>query len=509
MLKRISLILCIAMLLNLFISAAAFAREGDNGYEGGIASGDDPDKVEMNYQEVCFVSGEPVIFKGSLTVKKSLKQDNINTVYTYSLENADIDATLRRTVALTTKRTKKDNGQTVEETSLPANSRLNENIIIGDRAYRLRSYDFSRSSVIDEKPSINYYAGTLGGVKTYQVTGGGGTGTVTVRQTGEFYGYDQYWGTSEVQVVDYTIEAELRNGDQVDKWGGTANIKLSSGITQRFEYIESIPDQISFSGRYVQRQNNESVMEYTSRLPEFDSKGISTDTMLERKGSLKLESFPTSKDLPVAGLSYLRGHWAEKDIKLLYGLEVFRLDGSIFKPEQYMSRSEFASAITAAAKEVPADPALSTRAVRTSRTQNQELISPFGDVSVENAYFHGIESAYKRGLMEGGVGGKFYPNSYITIADALLIFIRAVGLESLAPNPAPVTTFRDNDKIPSHARAAVYVAERIGIIQPDSKGNINVSGTLTKAQAAQLISKFIEYMQDGIRRDYRERIINF
>jgi hypothetical protein len=214
----------------------------------------------------------------------------------------------------------------------------------------------------------------------------------------------------------------------------------------------------------------------------------------------------------VVDLNSIRGHWAENDIKLMYSLEVFKGDGQNIKPDQFITRAEFAYAIVQAAKEVPPDPALTSKLIRTTLargTKKTIIVSPFNDVSVENMYFSQIDSACKRGLLVGKGKNLFEPNNGISVADAVTVFIRALGLETLAPTPQAVTNFRDNDLIPAHARNAVYVAEKIGLIQGDDKGYIKPSNLLTKANAANMLSKFISYIQDGIKKDYKERMVNY
>jgi hypothetical protein len=84
-----------------------------------------------------------------------------------------------------------------------------------------------------------------------------------------------------------------------------------------------------------------------------------------------------------------------------------------------------------------------------------------------------------------------------------------MGLNGLAPNPAAVTSFKDNDTIPSFARPSMYVAEKIGLIQEDSKGNIHPNDKITKAKAADMMKAYIDYMSDEIRSDYMDKIVSY
>lgn len=506
--KKVTALLLIIVLTFLMCSHA-FAREGVCGYEGGISSGEVPDNTTFDYKEVSFISGKPVVFEGTLLIKKSQRQDKLTTTYTYNLRNGE--NTLTRVLTFTTESEKWENGQITESVSLTS---AREIVNINGVTYSIpnrNSYQFTRSNLIDSRPAVNYHAGSMWSRKVYQVGAANDGNTVTVECTGTFYGYDQYWGNAESLLLDYVISGERNTGDGVDIWGGTATIAISSTSTEQLEYFENKPDMISFSGSYVQSRMNSNVLEYTCMLPEFDAKGVSTDRIVTYSDSLIIETFPVQRRLPSVDIRNARGHWAENDIKVMFGLEVFRGDSSAFYPDNYMTRAEFAAAMAKVAREVPQDPTLITRTVSASRrtTGKEVIISPFDDVSINNTFFSDIKSVFERGIMFGKGYDRFAPNDYITKAEATVAFIRALGFESLAPAPAAVTSFRDNDLIPEHARNAAYVAQKIGFIQSDSKGNMNPNKKLTKAECAAMLSSLIKYMQEGIRKDYRDRFINF
>lgn len=502
--------ICLIVAFCLLLSPSfAYAWSGDSGYESGVSSGTVPGKDTFEYQEVCFISGEPIVFKGTVKIKKSMKRDQIVTTYTYNLKNIDRSATLTRTMSFTTELTEGENGQTAEKTVL--SKQPTETIKIDNKTYRLTNYDYTSSRIVVPKPAINYYAGNLWYMKTYQIGTSSTGGTVTVEATGEFYGYDQYWGNTEATILNYIIQSEEMKDGKLDKWGGTAKISRSSTVSQQFKYYENIPDQIGFSGGYERTQYNNNILEYSCTMPEFNSKGVSTDVMKTVRGSLKLDSSPDKARLTVADLKHLRGHWAENDVKLLYGLGIFSGDGSDFNPQQYMTRAEFVSAIVKAAREVPEDENLvkrTTSSTARKRGSQEQVTSPFTDVPTNSLYFEDINNAFKRGLITGD-GGKFRPNDPISVAEAISIFIRTVGLEKLYPGPGAVTNFRDNDDIPAYAREAVYIAEKIGLIQGDERGYLRPNEKITKGRAAALISRFITYMGEGIKKDYREGIVNY
>lgn len=509
LLKLMPMIIIIVLCIS---NIEVYARYGDSGFEGGISSGEVEGKTTYDYKEVVFLTGEPIVFSGTLTVKKSAKQDSttgkktITTTYTYKLSNAEKSGSLTKTIAYNTVITEKDNGQKIEETSL--NGRYTEVIVIDGTTYNLRNYDFTKTNITDSKPAVDYLAGNLWGRKTYSV--GGDDGTVTVDIIGNFYGYNQYWGTTETQVLEYMIQSEIPKGDIVDKWGGTATVKLSNSTSKQIKYVENEPQTISFEGGFVQTQYNNGILQYSSSLPEFDAKGISTDRLVEKSGSLKIEGFPVQTRLMVPSMNHLKGHWAENDIKALYSLEVFKEDSQKFNPQDVMTRAEFADAIVLAAKEVPQDSALNTsKTSRTTKSKKEEILSPFVDVAVDSKYFENINNAYKRGMISGLGNGRFGPDEYLTMADAITIIIRALGLEALAPTGGVATTFVDDADIPSYARSHIYVAQRIGLVQGDDRGYLKPREYLTKARAAVIINKVINYMADDLKKDYRDRIVNY
>jgi N-acetylmuramoyl-L-alanine amidase len=510
--KKKVLTIILLLLSCLLIPATAYAREGICGYEGGISSGEVPGKTTYDYKEVTFVTGEPVVLEGTMTIKKSQRQDKTTTTYNYNLRNVEKDATLTRTVVFETISQKHENGQTTETASIYKTP--TETLRIGGETFtllRTNGYDFTRSNLIDHHPAVDFHQGSLYSRKIYQKGPASDGNTVTVECLGEYNGYDQYWGNAEAIMLNYSIISESNNGGIADEWGGTAEVTISATSTEQLEYQKNKPNQISFEGSFLQSRMNNNILKYTAKLPEFDARGISTDHIITYTDSLMIETFPVQKRLPTVGSANIRGHWSEEAIRIMFGLEVFKGNGAYFKPDQYMSRAEFATAMVKIAKEVPIDPAIPVRATASSRraSSKEQVISPFDDVSIENASFSYIKSAYERGLLNGKGNNLFGPNDTITKADAITAIIRALGLESLAPDPIAVTSFRDNELIPSYARNAAYTAQKLGLLKGDSRGNMNPGKKLTKAEGAEMFKNLISYLQNGIRKDYRERLVNY
>lgn len=517
--KHMCMGLAVTMLLTLTTPNISFAKQGDSGYDGGISSGEEPStststttsKYVYDYQEPCFLTGVPIVLSGTVTISKKLKEDSktktqtLTSTYTYALANGDNK--LARSLTYVTTITPKDNGQKTESTSL---SKATETITLGSTRYIIagtNDYVLSKSDLIDNKPAVNYYNGTMRFKKTYHIGTAKSTDTVVVESSGNYSGYDEYWSSAEAQKIEQTISYRMP-GKTVGSIG-KVSIDISSTTKKELKYDESIAEQTSVEGGYIQTQKNENILKYTAKLSELDKKGVPTTKINTYTNSLKLESFPTQISLVSPNLKQVSGHPSEESIKLMFGLEAFKNDEvNTFDPQEYMSRAEFIDAFINVAKAVPLD-SIFTPKKQTSNKKGEEVKSLFTDVSTNHSYFDVINEAAIRGIVYGNGKSQFRPSDLITTQEAVTMMINSLGLNGLAPNPAPVTSFTDNDNISSFARPSMYVAEKIGLIEENAKGYIYPKAKVTKARAADMMKAYIEYMNSGIRSEYMDKILSY
>lgn len=518
--KGICLGLAFALLITFATPNMIFARQGDSGYDGGISSGEVPtittsstttSKYEYDYQEPCFLSGVPIVLSGTLTISKKLKEDTktntqtLTTTYVYSLANGDNKLT--RNLTLVTTIVPKPNGQKTESTSV---SKATETVTLGGTRYIINGtndYVISKSDLIDMKPAVNYYNGTLRIKKTYHINNARSTDTVVVESSGNYSGYDGYWSSAEAQKIEQTISQ--RNPGKTTGTIGKVSIDISSTSKKELKYDESIAEQTSVEGGYIQTQKNENILKYTAKLSELDKKGAPTTKVNTYTNSLKLESFPTQISLVSPNLKAINGHPSQESITLLFGLEAFKdEEAATFDPQEYMSRAEFIDAFINVAKAVPIDPVFASKK-KTTNNKNVQVKSLFTDVSTNHAFFTSINEAATRGIVYGDGKSQFRPSALITMQEAVTMMINSMGLNGLAPNPAPITSFVDNDSISSFARPSMYVAEKIGLIEEDAKGYIYPKAKVTKAKAADMMKAYIEYMNSGIRSEYMDKIVSY
>ena len=503
--------LAISITLIIFLIAIpflAFAAEGDCGYEGGISTGEAVAK-SYDYQEVIFLTGKPIVVKGTVTVKKTIKATTEAWTYTYSnLKNADAKVTLNRTVAYDVAISPKNNGQVQKQVSLKGIPV--ERITVDKVNYVLKNYNFSKSTISDVRPFGQYFAGEFLGQKTYAFSGGTNTsiGNITVGMSGKIFGYNQPWSNTESQLIDYYVQS-----DGSKNWTGKATVGISMTSAKKLTYEDNKPDEISFKGGYVNTKNNVSVLQYESELPEFDAKGQPTDYLINSKDTLKYDTNPSVNRLVVPSLPQMKGHWAENDVQLLYSLEIFRDNTESFKPNEYMMRADFAKAMVLTGRLLTdQEVALAESGEQANGSTNSNAdkqTQVFDDVPIDYPGYTYIQKAYDSKLMNGISLKEFAPQATLTRAQAVTLLIRGLGFEGRAPSPTVITPFRDNDSIPVWARNAIYVSEKIGLVKGDLYGNFDPNKPMTKAEIAALINRFITYMGQDIIKDYRDNVILF
>ncbi|MCG1011367.1 S-layer homology domain-containing protein [Tepidanaerobacter sp. GT38] len=498
--KIIAAILAIVFVASPLVSFAAPA-----GFEGGVHN-------EYRYQEVVFITGEPRVFSGELKITENSRSGTDRITYKFTLTDKDaLEKTkLTRTVTFETVYTdKNDKGQTIARTSL---TRFSERIEIGSDRFELEDYQFSKSDVIDNRPASDFYSGNFEAKKTYSINRDEGEVIITI--SGGNVGYENFWGSTETQTINYYITSKRRVTDedgetQVVSWEGTVKAEVSDSMTKRLVYSENEASLSSFYGGYVRTTNREIVSRYEYDLPRM--RDNIPDKKQRIKDNIKLaESMvPKVERLPVPKFRDVMGHWAEEYIAKLYSLDVFDESQNFFAPEAPMTREEFIKGVIRAC-DIRTSMVDESKNKSTKRRRNEPPEeSPFKDVSVNDENYQYIKQGLEKNIITGVSKDLFMPKASLTRAEAVTILMRALGFVSKAPNPGYYTWFSDDDKIPSWARDSVYVAREVGIIQGDSYNRFNPDKVMTRAEASAMLVRFLEFLEKDLQRDYRENIILF
>jgi len=512
--KRITAIIII--LANLLTAFNAYGAPPE--FSGGVNN-------ENEYEELVFITGEPIKFKGEYKVSEKVDDKKKEVTYTFNNlkpEDTSIDGKLKRTVKCTTEYIRKnDKGQTVANTSI----QITETIQIGKDKYTLKrdAVQFSKSDIIDNRPASDFYSGNFKIKKQYTINNG--EGTVVLVGTGVNYGYQNFWGNTETQLIDYTIDYNRKIIDEDDpdeaeeiSWSGTVSIKASDSSTKSLKYSENEANFSSFNGGYIRVTNGDMVSEYTYDLPKMEKSSYgynsgSVETALPNKkgkrktGSEKLSKsmLPQLQRLVVPKFKDTGGHWAQSYIEKLYSLEVFEGERDFFLPETPMTRQEFAQAVVKAC-----DIRLISNTSTKSSSRRKKSEEPlFTDVNTKDPDYEYISQAVNKGIIQGRPDGTFAPMEPLTRAQAVTILIRALGFENRAPSPGYVMNFRDESQIPNWAKDSIYVAVEIGVLKGDEQGNINAEKVMSRAEASAMLVRFLEFLEKDLQRDYREEIIYF
>lgn len=495
-------IMLLALALLFLSTSLSYGAEVVNGHlEGGIAN-------EVKYQEVVFITGEPVLLTGTAKVTTSGRTDKLQTRITCTLTDSSGQIKLTRSTSYSTVVEKKlADKQTVTVTDTDKGT---ESITVGKDRYTLTNYQYHRSILTDNKPGVDYFSGNWNSRKTYTLNNK--QATVIVESWGETVGYNHAWGNTETQKIDCTVT--FSGSKTIDKevyeqdWSGTYQLNASYNKTRDLSYQANEPTQISFAGGYLQTEQEEQVLQYSYNMPRMDDLGLAEeDRRKTGDDSTKLVTSPTQKRLPIPFLRDVKGHWAEDDILRLASLEALPVKGEYVGTSLNMTRGEFAWAIAKLAELLPEEQPV-TRANPYQRNQTVVEESPFADVPTTHPYYQHIKAISDKGIISGVAAGKFGPDQPLTRAQALTLMIRVLGFEGLAPMYNVVTNYNDDYQIPYWARDAVYIGTEIGLVTGQN-GSVKPNETMSRAEAAAFLNRFIRYMQKDMRYEYRERLMNF
>jgi hypothetical protein len=488
-----------------FISATAapvLAQSGDMGYFSGISEGrrlpktteelikatsKSSDSSSFVYKEVILLSGHPAVFEGMLEVSNEGPDPNAasgtytKSVRVYPTASTTEGVSILRTVTFLVSY-RRENKQLIEDYSV---SSWTETIAADSATYTLdqRLSSFDASILTETNPGVSYYRGDITRRAVYGTEGG----PTSMDALDSFYGYSSAWSATEAHKADVTVSAP--------SWQMQAQLKPAVSVRKTLQYEKSEPDSISFEGNYKELLQNSSGLIYNIlTVPRIHPDQPTS-------GTVSIPSRNTFEQLPSPDVSYLKGHFAQEDIRKLFSCKI--LDGTPkhYQPNQQMTRGQFVTALTKAIK-LPVELLAKT-------TRNQVQVIVFPDVTSARKEYPYIMAAYRSGVAIGRNSGNFYIDSPLERQEAICIMIRALGLENLGLDPTVATYFNDNNDIAKWARRSTAAAARLGLISRDDQGNFRPKDYVSKAEAAAMLSNFLDYMRNGLADDYSEHIVGF
>ncbi|WP_158602419.1 Ig-like domain-containing protein [Cohnella endophytica] len=174
-------------------------------------------------------------------------------------------------------------------------------------------------------------------------------------------------------------------------------------------------------------------------------------------------------------------HWASNEVLLL--ASKFIVPGytvKTFAPGRSITRSEFAEFI---ARGIGLD-------------GDRTAASRYSDVSVQNLKAAYIGAVSKAGIVEGGSDGKFRPNAAVTREEMATMLVRAmnyVGVQTSTSSSA-LNAFKDKNKVSNWAKDGMSICVTAGFIKGSTANTINPQSNATRAEAAIMIKRFLEYV---------------
>ncbi len=181
--------------------------------------------------------------------------------------------------------------------------------------------------------------------------------------------------------------------------------------------------------------------------------------------------------LPALAFFDTQGHWAGNTIKHLTARTIVHgKSAEIFAPDLPVTRAEFATLLTNGL-----DLEAETRSL-------QKGSSSFSDISTGFWAKGSLELCYELQIMVPDSWGRCYPNRSITRAETAVMVAQALGLPE-----AEGVTFNDEDMIPAWAAKATKAVSHSGIMKGFPDGTFRPQSNLTRAQAAVIVEKILEY----------------
>ncbi len=171
------------------------------------------------------------------------------------------------------------------------------------------------------------------------------------------------------------------------------------------------------------------------------------------------------------------GHWAEETLNLLKtDGDIFGIDNKSYEPDRTITRAEFL-----------------TMLMNQFNLENNSYRDVYSDVTEGQWFTPIIQNAYDLGLISTLLtqDNRFRPNEPIKREDAAVL-ADSYAVYNGYKMASECKTFSDDSQISAYARESVYNVCKRGIICGYEDGSFRPLGTLTRAEAAQILMNVLE-----------------
>ncbi len=116
----------------------------------------------------------------------------------------------------------------------------------------------------------------------------------------------------------------------------------------------------------------------------------------------------------------------------------------------------------------------------------------FQDVPQDSYYAQAIATAKGLGIVNGGDGGRFRPDSSLSRQDAMVMLSRAMQVSGWSlSSETDLSPYGDSGQISSYARSAVAAMVQMGIVAGDQNRNLNPQSAINRAEMAVILHRVL------------------
>jgi hypothetical protein len=179
----------------------------------------------------------------------------------------------------------------------------------------------------------------------------------------------------------------------------------------------------------------------------------------------------------------LQGHWSQKAVELLASKLIVNGESDVlFAPERDVTRAEFAALL-----------------VRALGLKPENGSGEFKDMTASDRYAGVVGTAASIGIVRGFEDGTIRPDEPVTREQIAVMLDRTIEwLQMDKKNGLPaqdvLAAFGDNRFVSSWALEAMSGAVELGLIEGDDKGELSPGRQATRAEAAALVARLLEYL---------------
>lgn len=181
----------------------------------------------------------------------------------------------------------------------------------------------------------------------------------------------------------------------------------------------------------------------------------------------------------------IQNHWSYTLLDLLAKKQfIMGYPDSTFRPDNYITRSEFTAMLTNATGEKLKEINFSDE--------------PFTDVHNKNWFYNAVNSGWRKGIVTGITPTTFEPDRNITREEMAIIAVRTLSQMKTIPNLTVTQAenilkiYKDSLEVSSWANIEMATAINTRILQGDGQNRLAAKSLATRAQAAVIIYKILD-----------------